>query len=336
MDHTVQLPGRMQALPGCRRGVGRAGLLSRPGFLPSPGKRCRTRSRRKAFTLIELLVVVTLVLLLVGLLLPTVQQARGAAARTACANNLRQLGLALCEEESARGGFPPGSVTRPRIHGWVPYVLSYLDEDSLAKQYHWEVSWDSEPNDPVVTAGLPVIVCPAAPTGRAGYTRPGLGLPRAVGDYSAINDVATDLSQLSQGVPADPDGLGVLRRNLRTPVSEITDGTSNTLMVTESAGRPQLWHTGRLVKGGKAPNSAWANPQRQIRLTGSTPDGLSTPGPCALNCTNDGEVYSFHPGGANGLFADGSVRFLHAGMSLNILAALVSRAGGETTSPEDY
>jgi prepilin-type processing-associated H-X9-DG protein len=71
-------------------------------------------------------------------------------------------------------------------------------------------------------------------------------------------------------------------------------------------------------------------------LQGASPDGTTRPGPCAINCTNDREVYSFHARGANSVFADGSVHFLNADMSIRILAALVTRAGGEASSPSDY
>ena len=69
---------------------------------------------------------------------------------------------------------------------------------------------------------------------------------------------------------------------------------------------------------------------------GSSYDGTTQPGPCAINCTNDREVYSFHPGGAYAVFADGSVHFLKAGMDIRIFARLVTRAGGEVVSTGDY
>jgi prepilin-type processing-associated H-X9-DG protein len=73
-----------------------------------------------------------------------------------------------------------------------------------------------------------------------------------------------------------------------------------------------------------------------LTIQGSQRDGQAGPGPCALNCTNDHEVYSFHPGGANAVFADGSVHFLKVGMSIRTLAALVTRAGGEVIPGSDY
>ena len=128
---------------------------------------------------------------------------------------------------------------------------------------------------------------------------------------------------------------GVLTNNYLTRLAAITDGTAQTLLVTECAGRPKLWRAGHLVPGIYARGGAWVGGTLTFGQ-GSTPDGATKLGPCAINCTNDREVYSFHPGGANAVFADGSVHFLNAGMSIRTLAALVTRAGGEVVSTADY
>ena len=80
----------------------------------------------------------------------------------------------------------------------------------------------------------------------------------------------------------------------------------------------------------------WDHYKGPVIREGSTADGTRKPGPCALNCTNDGEVYAFHTGGANAAFADGHVQFLQAGMSIRTLAALITRAGGEVVSGSDF
>jgi prepilin-type processing-associated H-X9-DG protein len=84
------------------------------------------------------------------------------------------------------------------------------------------------------------------------------------------------------------------------------------------------------------PGGPWNHFHGDIILQGSTADGTAKPGPCALNCTNDAEVYAFHTGGANAVFADGHVRFLKVGMDVRILARLVTRAGGEVVSDGDF
>jgi prepilin-type processing-associated H-X9-DG protein len=128
---------------------------------------------------------------------------------------------------------------------------------------------------------------------------------------------------------------GVLTENDLTRLAEITDGASHTILVTEYAGRPTLWRAGRPVPGTYAVPAAWVG-GNMIFGQGSSYDGTTQPGPCAINCTNDREVYSFHPGGANAVFADGSVHFLKASIDIRIFARLVTRAGGEVVSAGDF
>src|SRR5262245_58062841 len=118
-----------------------------------------TTARRRGFTLIELLVVIAILAVLIGLLLPAVQQIREAANRVACANNLKQLGLALHNYHGDYGKFPPGAVgpfaSLPRFaglkhHGLGTYLLPYLEQSALARQYSWDVSWFDPPNQPAV------------------------------------------------------------------------------------------------------------------------------------------------------------------------------------------
>jgi prepilin-type processing-associated H-X9-DG protein len=128
-----------------------------------------------------------------------------------------------------------------------------------------------------------------------------------------------------------------MKKSFMARIADLTDGTSQTILIAEDAGMPELWQAGHLVPdylidcGGWA---AWAG--CQIQVQGSNADGTIKYGPCAINCTNDREIYAFHPGGANVLFADGSVRFLNANIGIQILARLCTRAGGEVVSDSDY
>ena len=99
----------------------------------------------------------------------------------------------------------------------------------------------------------------------------------------------------------------------------------------ECAGRPKLWRAGRLVPEGYAAGGPWVS-GTLIFGQGATSDGAAQPGPCAINCTNEREVYSFHPGGANTVFADSSLHFLKAEIDIRVFARLVTYAGGEVAT----
>lgn len=129
---------------------------------------------------------------------------------------------------------------------------------------------------------------------------------------------------------------GVLERNALTRITEIKDGTAYTLLLAEDAGRPRAWQVGQPGEDQAVLGCGWTGFNTPLTIQGSTYDGKTKPGPCAINCTNDGELYSFHACGANTVFADGSVHFLRANISIKVLAALVTRAGGEVVSDGDY
>jgi prepilin-type N-terminal cleavage/methylation domain-containing protein/prepilin-type processing-associated H-X9-DG protein len=307
------------------------------------------RAGRRALTLIEMLVVLAILGVLLGLLLPAVQKVRAAAARLACGNNLRQAGLALHQFEADRGYFPPGAVYGPlpqagvgtdALHGCWPFLLPYLEQEGLARRYRWDVDFFDPANQPAVATPLKVLQCPAAEPNRVvDPSHPGgafvNGGQGACTDYSPVAGVRPVLAGLGLIAPAG-SYEGALPVNRMTRLAELTDGTSCTLLVAEDAGRPQLWRAGRPVPGPFSFGGPWASSANPVVIAGSSADGATVPGPCALNCTNDRQPYGFHPGGCNALLADGSVHFLRAGLSIRVLAALATRAGGEVLAGEDY
>ena len=114
----------------------------------------------------------------------------------------------------------------------------------------------------------------------------------------------------------------------------IKDGTSNTILAAEIAGKNELWQTvgdaGQPLSGYYGGQGGWADATSAAsKLYGSTEDGATTPGPCGVNCSNDFGLYAFHQGGAHVLMADGSVQWLAQTVNLRVLSALVTRAGGE-------
>ncbi|HEY1272127.1 MAG TPA: DUF1559 domain-containing protein [Gemmataceae bacterium] len=300
------------------------------------------RSRRQALTLIELLVVIALIGVLIGLLLPAVQKVRDAAARLACTNNLKQAGLALHQFEANRGAFPPGAVFGPfpeanintdAVHGSWPFLLPYLEQPALFNAYRWDVDFFNLANQPTVATPLKILQCPSAEPNRfvvidhpeGAFTNGGQG---ACIDYGPVQGVGPGLTLWGL---IDPVGNyeGALPTNRMTRVLDITDGTSNTLLEAEDAGRPKLWQAGHYVPNVFSFGGPWASSANAVIIRGASADGSQLLGPCAINCTNDRQPYSFHAGGANFLFADGSVHFLPAAIDIRVLAALATRAGGE-------
>jgi prepilin-type N-terminal cleavage/methylation domain-containing protein/prepilin-type processing-associated H-X9-DG protein len=301
--------------------------------------------KRRGYTLMELLVVIAIIAVLIGLLLPAVQKVREAANRIQCANNLKQLGLALHSFHDTHHKFPPGTVqgpfpeagvTQPVNHGWGPFLLPYIEQPALAGRYRWDRPQYDPENQPVASVPLKVFQCPSAEPDRfMTHDKFSYGGKGACTDYAPFTEVHLALVNLGL---VDPAGnyQGVMPVNHMTRLGEITDGTSTTILLTEDAGRPRLWQAGRPGPDNAVVGCPWTGGANPIVMQGSSPDGAMSPGLCAMNCSNDREVYSFHPGGANAVFADGSLHFLKADMSIRILARLVTRAGGEVVSASDY
>jgi prepilin-type N-terminal cleavage/methylation domain-containing protein/prepilin-type processing-associated H-X9-DG protein len=312
---------------------------------------------RRGLTLIELLVVIAIIAILIGLLVPAVQKAREAASRMQCANNLKQLALAMHNYQVRNGTFPPAYINTGRYktsnfnftHGWAAFLLSDIEQQSLANLYQWEFPQYAPENKLVVATQLPLFQCPSAPE-QDRYMTTGpfkdFGTRGACGDYTITLGVHPMLVQLGwvdrvgdcrgalNNTPTSTLTLSATRRG--TCINDIKDGTSNTLLLVEDAGRPRLWQAGNEGPDNALEGGPWDHFKGPVILQGSTSDGTAKPGPCALNCNNDQEVYAFHTGGANAAFADGHVRFLITGISIRIMARLITRAGDEVVSDSDF
>jgi prepilin-type N-terminal cleavage/methylation domain-containing protein/prepilin-type processing-associated H-X9-DG protein len=292
--------------------------------------------RRTAFTLIELLVVIAIIAILIGLLLPAVQKVRDAAARAQCSNNLKQLGLAFQNYHDVNGKFPPYRITAPTIHGWATYILPYIEQDNLYKQYVWTANWYDTVNQPVIQTPLKPLACPSStPYGRTRTaSTAGVTWTAAMSDYATTHTIDQAVVNAGWISPTFPR-LGAIILNDYRRILDITDGTSSTLLVVELAGRPQVWIQGQQQAGQLQPfvnKGPWAAELNSIGVRGHTNDGLLSPGPCAVNCSNVDGIYSFHTGGAMSVFVDGHVQMLHKGLDIWVLFAITTAQGGEVVN----
>ena len=299
--------------------------------------------RRAGFTLVELLVVIAIIAMLVTLLLPAVQSAREAARRTMCISNIRQIAIACLNYHEAQGEFPRSAYDNP-AHNWAPYLFPYIEEQTVQDIYDFEVPWSHRRNRNAIKQVVGVFSCASSPVGpdRIDIVN---GMEAAVVDYGPVTFYSQNLVRL--GLLPDGDARGVIRRE-SVPIKKVTDGTSKTMMFAEDGGRPQFWTSegfgpennrpggGNLpVTNGRVRGASWADRSNSIPLHGFTRNGLRAPGPCPINCTNNNEAFSFHPGGVNINFADGHVQFVSDQMTIRVYGALITRAGQEPINPND-
>lgn len=288
---------------------------------------------RGAFTLVELLVVIAIIGVLVALLLPAVQAAREAARRMQCKNNLKQLALASQNFHATFDHFPYAR-TKPTTVYWGAQLLPYVEQNPLADIYRYDAHYNSVENAEAVKYPLSFHICPTAPDNpRFDLNVPKVtGQPYAISDYTAVNSVQSSLWTGANPVittPQPASTAGIFSgSNVPTRISDILDGTSNTLMFVECAGRPDLWQAGKKIPNKNVILGGWAANNLSV-MRGYTADGTSNPGPCMINCSNFYAVNSFHSGIANVALADGSTRSLNAKADVNVIVALMTMAGGE-------
>ncbi|HKM55618.1 MAG TPA: DUF1559 domain-containing protein [Isosphaeraceae bacterium] len=294
---------------------------------------CPTRER--GFTLIELLLVVGIIAVLISLLLPAIQSSRENARRVQCSKNLMQIGLALANYASTHNVFPPGVVNDKGpisnvpvgYHfGWAVQILPYLEQAPVYREFDFSQSVYAPRNDTARGHRIQSFLCPS--DGRNGLT-----------SYAACHhDVEA---------PIAADNHGIFFLNSRISYDDISDGPAFTILAGEFiTGGPGLgWAVGTMsslrntgvpinyddpITGNKAPARMPVNRSSDLsELSSLIKDGLLPPGYV-------GGFSSHHPGGANFLFGDGSVRFLSQKIRVPVYRSLGNRADGNLISDDEY
>ncbi|MEW4564776.1 DUF1559 domain-containing protein [Bremerella sp. JC770] len=314
----------------------------------------RSLRDRAAFTLVELLVVIAIIGVLIALLLPAVQQAREAARRMQCTNQLKQLGLAMHNYHDVNGVLPPGyggtdkNENPRREWSWAPRLMPYLEQSAAYNQidfseasYNRPSGWnDSMMDDPsvicnykIVRAEYPSFQCPSNPEGLAPEEEYGFGATYKLSQSDYAANIGDHRNKTGIGFPASdnpavttgagnsivqPRGvIGCL--NWSAKFRDITDGLSHTYLVGECVGK---WSTFQNFGSACFATTAWPINYRNRDFQDGTL--VATDWDFAIT------FRSFHPGGAEFLFCDGSVRFLPETVDGIAYRAGASRAGQET------
>ena len=294
--------------------------------------------RRQGFTLIELLVVIAIIAVLIALLLPAVQQAREAARRTQCRNNMHQLGLAMHNYHDTHRCFPAGTFGQMATtsDGWSPHcmILPYIDEAAVYNALNFDGS--RLPGN-ITAAGqvLNQYICPSYSGTVAGYHVTGSIYSGATSYCSVMGSMT--VAQANGNWALYTNGVTTYCKCVR--IRDIRDGTSNTFLMGESG---NLW--------GSAYRKAWYNAYgwgcNRTVVTLAWPINYDLrwgeggePRPSSCNNYGVGGCMSFgspHEGGAFFLMADGQVRFITENIDMATYRALGTRAGNEIIDDEDY
>jgi len=276
----------------------------------------------RGFTLVELLVVIAIIGILVGLLLPAVQAPREAARRCQCLNNMAQLGLSLHHFEFNHEHLPSGTINDQgpirnepigKHISWTIQVLPYLEQSNLYKAFDLSAGTYAAANQPVREVVIATFVCPSSPEN----FDPSFG-QHPMSSYAGVSN--------DMEVPIDANNNGIFFLNSQLKLTDIGDGVSNTLFLGEK--------TSPFIDLG------WASGTRATLRNGIFSDPAvfkrETEPNNELGSLSVGGFSSYHTGGSNFVFGDGSVRFLSRQIEPEIMQKLCNRKDGKFVSAHEF
>ncbi len=293
-----------------------------------------TRRFHGGFTLVELLVVIAIIGVLIGLLLPAVQAAREAARRSACLNNMMQLGLAVHHHDFSHERLPAGVISEQgpirnepigQHVSWTVQILPFLEQHALFEHFDLKAGVYAAANAPVRVSRVPTFNCPSFPWRESEVTVP---VDNQRGDTPvAISNYAGCYS--STETPIDTDNDGLLFLNSRIRYSDMFDGSSQTILIGEML--PDRNSLG-WCSGTRATLRNTGSPIEAFSYHNDPAESLEPP----VGSLEVGGFGSAHTGGANFGYADGSTRFLSMTIDPELFAQLGNRADGEILKNEAW
>ncbi|WP_165441645.1 DUF1559 domain-containing protein [Rubinisphaera italica] len=268
---------------------------------------------------------IAIIAVLVSLLLPAVQQAREAARKMSCKNNLKQLSLGIIQYADIYSCYPPAydryDDDTMNIHkelwSWTPRILPFIEQADLYDQMRLDESIGFPSNIKPARTILPIVQCPSAPANRLCSVTSSIP---GCEDMAETNYVCvTSTLERVPGRVGFRNGSGLLIYDDWLPTKSATDGLSSTILLTESD-KTIPNHLGSVCQGVEYQGYIWG-----YFASATAYYGINNP----QKTVYGDHIFSYHPGGANFSFADGHVKFISENIDQTLLEALTTRAGGE-------